>query len=98
MSAKRKKPRPQSGYQRQVLEIIDQYIAETGDKNPDYHFAAAWAHRRGLIEPPPYSVVKQIARAMAKASRDDYIKDENGEPVRRRMNYSEERGDKQLTF
>jgi hypothetical protein len=53
MNAKRKKPRPQSNYQRQVLAIIDRYIDETGDKNPDYHVVAAWAHRLGLIEPPP---------------------------------------------
>jgi hypothetical protein len=98
MSPKRKKPRSQSSYNRQVLAIIDRYIAETGDKNPDYHTVAAWAYRLELIEPPPYSVVKQIARSMARASRDDYITDDNGEPVRRRMNFTEQRGDKQMAF
>lgn len=98
MSLKRKKPRPQSNYQRQVLAIIDRYIDETGDKNPDYQTVAAWAYRLGLIEPPPYSIVKQIARVMARASRDDYITDDNGEPVRRRMNFTDQRGDKQMVF
>lgn len=98
MSENRKKPPIRSSYTRQVLAVIDRYIEETGDKNPDYHFVAAWADRLGLIEPPPYSIIKQIARAMARASRDDFITDDNGEPVRRRMNYMETRGESQLTF
>ena len=98
MSMQRKKPRPQSNYNLQVLSVIDRYIEETGNKNPEYHTVAAWAHRLVLLQPPPYNPVKQIARMLARASRDDYITDENGEPVRRRLNYREERDDQQLTF
>ena len=39
-----------------------------------------------------------LANAMQRASRSDYIEDDNGEPVRRRHAYRVTRGEEQLAF
>lgn len=98
MNDKSKKPPVASSYTRQLLAVIDRYEADTGDKSGDLHEVAAWAYRKDLVLPPQRDVVRQIARDMARASRQDYIQDDNGEPVRRRHNYRESRGGEQFTF
>jgi hypothetical protein len=96
--SEKKRPRLLSWYTKQLLGVIDQYTAETGDKLPDLHEVAAWGYGKRIIEPPQRDVIKQLARDLARAARQDYIEDENGEPVRRRFSYKEPRGDVQLTF
>jgi hypothetical protein len=95
---RKKKPRVATSYNRRLLELIDRYIKESGEDNPDYHYVAAWAHRKGLLAPRQRDVVRQIAQDLARASNQDYITNEKGEPVRHRLSYKETRGDKQLRF
>jgi hypothetical protein len=94
----RKKPRKQSDYYRQLLKVVDEYTVETGIKMPDLMEVAAWGFRNGKLAPPPQNVIRQIARMLSRACRQDYIPDENGEPVRRRHVVKETKGDQQLTF
>jgi hypothetical protein len=98
MIQNRKKPRPLSTYTRQLLGIVDQYVEATGDSEPDLYEVARWASNNGLLDIPPIDVIRVMARALARACRQDYIEDENGEPVRHRHAVKEKRGDKQLTL
>src|SRR4051812_46441650 len=98
MIPKPKKPRHLSTYTKQLLGIVDQFIVETGDVEPDLYQVAQWAHSNGLLDTPPIDVIRVMARALARACRQDYITDENGEPVRRRHAVRETIGDQQLTF
>ena len=70
----------------------------TGDKEPDLYEVARWAHDNGLMDQPLVDVLRIMARALARACRQDYIEDDNGEPVRRRHAVREQRGDKQKTL
>jgi hypothetical protein len=98
MISNRKKPTGLSRYTRELLQIVDRYVEETGDKEPDLRDAARWAHAEGLLETPSIDVIRVMARALARACRQDYIVDENGEPVRRRHAVREERGQEQMTL
>lgn len=93
-----KRPRRLSAYTRQLLAIVDQYMVETGDASPDLYDVAQWARAHGIMDSPQVDVVRIMARALARACRQDYIEDENGEPVRRRHAVKETRGDRQLTL
>lgn len=94
----KKKPRQLSTYTKQLLAIVDKYTAATGDTEPDLRTVARWAHAQGLMDTPPVDVIRLMARALARACRQDFIVDENGEPVRRRHAIRESRGDQQLTL
>lgn len=98
MIPKRKKPRQLSAYTRELLSIVDQYIDKTGDGAPDLHEVARWAHANGLMNKPIVDLIRIMARALAQACRQDYIEDENREPVRRRHAVRVERGGRQLTL
>ena len=98
MMPARKKPRPLSLYNKQILQFVDEYERETGESAEDLMAVAQWAHKNGKWEPRPRNPVKELARDLARASRQDYITDEQGEPVRRRHSYPVLRGEVQLTF
>jgi len=98
MKVNKKHGRSPSQYTKELLAIIDLYVEETGDKAYDLHHVAAWAHRKGLFDPQPHDVIKQFAKELARAARQDFIVDENGEPVRQRHAVTIDRGGKQLTF
>lgn len=97
--SKQKKPRRQkSSFDRALLKFIDDYVEETGDLTPQLHHVAAWAINKGLYEPPTHSVIRDLAKLLGRIARQDYIDDENGNPVRRRHAWKEKREGKQLTF
>ena len=99
MIPERKKPRPLSLYNRQILKYVDEYESEHGvGSAEDLNVVAEWAFQKGDWEPRRRSPAKELARDLARASRQDYIKDEQGEPVRRRHSYPVMRGEIQLTF
>ncbi len=93
----RKRPRTKSTRVRELLATIDKYIEETGETEPDLHDIARHAYFNGM-EPMVPDPIKRLAREMALASRQDYITDENGEPVRRRHAFVIRRGEEQLTL
>jgi hypothetical protein len=88
----RKKMRKKSEYTRRVLALIDEYEATTGDKSGDLIKAARWLMQQGKFDPPEIDPVKAIAKRLAIACRQDYIENENGEPVRRRHVYAAKTG------
>lgn len=85
---KPKKMPKKSNYTMRVLALIDEYEAATGDTSGDLMKIAAWLLDNKKFDPPTPNPVKAIARRLATASRQDYVPDENGEPVRRRHVYS----------
>lgn len=92
------KKRSKTQWVRDRLAIIDKYSEATGQKNVDLRDAASWAHRNGLMDLQPVDVIKRLAKELASASRQDYIEDENGEPVRLRHAVKIIEGEKQFTF
>jgi hypothetical protein len=86
MSTKKKMRHP-SAYTKQILALIDEYESETGDKSGDLMRVARWLRDEDRMDPPKYDPVKALAKVLANASRQDYVADENGEPVRRRHCY-----------
>lgn len=94
-----KKMRPPSSYTRQVLALMDEYEATTGDRSGDLHKMAEWLDHNGKMVPPAYSRTKALAKMLAIAARQDYIENEKGEPVRRRHCYILSAGEsEQSTF
>jgi hypothetical protein len=93
-----KKPRKLSHYTKQLLSIVDQYSKATGDTEPDLYEVARWAEANGLMDKPTIDPLRVMQKALVRACRQDYIEDENGEPVRRRHAVREQRGAKQMTF
>jgi hypothetical protein len=98
MSERKKSFRALSAYTRQLLDILDAYVAETGNHDVDNNMVAAWAYSKGLLQPQRADVVKQLARALSRAARQDYVEDEKGEPVRVRHPYRILKGEKQEVF
>ncbi|MGN6369103.1 MAG: hypothetical protein ACTHN5_12650 [Phycisphaerae bacterium] len=92
-TARKKSKRTES-----LLAAIDRYEIETGDKSGDLKSVARWAHRKGILTPRDRDPVKAIAHELRSACARDYITDEKGQPVRHRLAYIEQRGDKQMAF
>jgi hypothetical protein len=98
MTGNKKGVRPLSHYDRQMLNIIDKYIDETGTTDVDHTAVVTWAMSKGHIDIPEADVVRNLVRAMSRASRSEYLRNENGEPVRRRHSYRINQGEQQLTL
>jgi hypothetical protein len=95
MSAKKKSPRPLSPMTKQLLQIADDYRSETGLNEIDPLALAAWAQANNRADLPRQSVIRTLARAFSRAMREDYIEDDQGEPVRNRHAYKKGDGPKQ---
>lgn len=78
------------------MQYIDEYEAEFGGTAEDLNAVAQWAYAQGKWKPRKRDPAKELARDLARASRQDYITDEQGEPVRRRHSYPVSRGEVQL--
>jgi hypothetical protein len=98
MSENRRRTCQPSQYQKQLLDVIDLYIDETGHTSIDLGEVVQWARANGHLELPAVDINKILTRALARVSRNDHVEDENGEPVRRRHAYKIRQGDIQLTF
>src|SRR5262245_23336122 len=98
MIGKPKKPHQLPNYTRSLLAIVDEYNADENDKEPDLYQVAKWAHAKGLMDLPEVDPHRVMARNLARACRQDYVIDENGEPVRKRHAVREESGDIQRTL
>lgn len=87
-----------SSYNRQLQRIMHQYCDETGIKELDWDAVILWAESKGMITPRMVDPRKKLKQDMARAAREDYIYDDNGEPVRRMHAYVVSNGDRQLTL
>lgn len=69
-------------YNEQLQAIVTKFI-ESGQKLPvTTHAIAAFAVREGLWKPQPSTIIDQCAEHLARAMREEYIKDEQGRTVR----------------
>src|SRR4051812_28913400 len=87
-----------STFTRLLLSYMEDYVAETGIHDVDLNALAFWAYSKGLVDLPKTDVIKQIARMFQRAARQDYVDDENGEPVRMRHPYRIKQGEEQMVF
>jgi hypothetical protein len=87
MKDKRKRSWQMSAYNQQLLDVVDLYSRETGITTVDLALVAQWGKDNGHLDLPTLDINKILARSLARACRQEYIKDENGEPVRRRLAY-----------
>jgi len=94
----RKKRRSSSAYMKRLVALLDHYEDTTGDKSGDLIAAAKWLHDAGMLDPPKYDPIKAMAKMLAVASRQDYLIDDNGDPVRHRHCYISGTDGKQATF
>jgi hypothetical protein len=98
MSSKKPRKKTSTSYAKHLQEFINQYIDETGNQTIDMRHVAAWALRKGLWEPQPEDNIKRLARDLSRAARQDYIEDDDSQPVRRLHAFKIKQGDVQLTF
>jgi hypothetical protein len=83
MSTRRKKSKWNSDkYERDIMKIISDYIAETGDTNWDHIKVAQWAINNGRWEQRKTSAVKELAKDISRAARTKSFPNEHGEEVR----------------
>jgi hypothetical protein len=83
---------------KRLLRIVDEYIDETGIHDVDLNDVAAWALKTNRVSQSRYDPVKQLRREMQRVSRQDYVEDDNGQPVRRRHSYKIKNGEVQHTL
>jgi len=94
----KQKTHQNSSYINQMMNIIDRYVEEAGEKTYDLHDVASWAYQKKLLQPRPRNIINDLAKQLAIAARQDYITDEDGEPVRHRHAIRLKQRGKQLTF
>ena len=97
MDVSKRKRLVSSGYDRKLLRLMDLYAEETGVKEIDFNEMALWAEGKHW-NPSQSSARKKFARELARAASRDFIEDEDGEPVRRRLSYTINTPRKQGTF
>jgi hypothetical protein len=98
MGSKRKTKSEAPYYKRRLRAIMQQYRDETGIKNIDCHELTNWAVAKGLCDPPVRDPMQDLARAFASAAREEYLHNEEGQPVRRVHRIKEKRNERQLSL
>ena len=81
-----------------LRDIRHKYTAETGNRVVDMFALAAWAYEKGLIDPPRTNPVREIARMLSRAARQECFEDETGNVVRSTQAYRIKQDGRQLTF
>ncbi len=87
-----------SGYYEQLQRIVRRYIDEGLEWPATTRQIASWAIREGLWEPMPSDFVDQFAEVLARAMREECIRDPQGRKVRAKHVAKMERQGKQLNF
>jgi hypothetical protein len=95
---KAKRKRTDSYYDRQLREIIHKFIGETGKTAVDWDELIDWAEEKGHLTPKRVDPRKALKRALAKAAREDFTYDDDGEPVRWLHAYVIKNGEIQQTM
>jgi len=76
----------------------DEYLAETSSITATTAEFAEWAIRTGRWSPPRDIAMRLCKEDFARAMREQYIKDDAGQPVRAKHVCRERRGDQQQFF
>lgn len=87
-----------SYFNRMMHRFVEEYKAATGRKTVDHMEVARWVIGKGDWEPPDVDPVKQLGRYISRAERQQYIEDDDKQPVRRMQSYKVKKDDRQLTF
>jgi hypothetical protein len=74
------------------------YREETGIVDLDLDVVLIWAEAKGLVTKPTVDPWQKLKRDMAVAAREEYITDDNGNPVRRNHAYTIKQGERQHLF
>lgn len=75
-----------------MQDIINDYIAETGDSEWDMKDIARWAIKNNRWELSPTNIVQKCAQELSRAARDEYYEDPQGRRVRRKHPIRGEQG------
>lgn len=81
------KKKRKTDYEKHLLELMDAYAAETGRDEVDVDEFTSWAEVNNHLQIAQLSLRKKFSRDASKAASKDFILDEDGEPVRRRLSY-----------
>src|SRR5262245_586125 len=68
----------------QRQEVIDLYRAEHGNQPISMTEVARWAYQNGLIGRSRVDVIREIARELSRAAREQYTTDPQGRSVRKK--------------
>jgi len=82
-------------YLESLQEFADEYLAETGKVTARSADFAEWAIRTGRWSPPRDIAMRLCKEDFARALREQYIKDDAGQPVRQKHVCRVRRGDEQ---
>ena len=94
-----KNPRPIStSYVEQLQKLADLYFAETGQETATAKEIAQWALIAGHWSPPPDLVLRKCREDFANAMREQYVKNDDGKPVRAKHVARYSKGDVQQHF
>lgn len=85
-----------ASYYEVLQQYADEYFADTGKATATTREIAVWAIQTGRWEAPPDLLLKQCREDFSKALREQYIKDDQGRPVRAKHVARVKRGDRQL--
>jgi len=69
--------------QREMLYLVEEYKRVHGVEEIDLASIAHWAHSEGKWTRPPVDPEAILRRELARAMRNDYIKDPQGREVRK---------------
>lgn len=82
MATKTKQTAKSTNYHERLQKLSDRYFDEAGQETATAKEIAVWALTNGHWSPPPDLVLKKCREDIASAMREQYIKDDNGQPVR----------------
>lgn len=85
-------------YSEQLQEIARAYIDADQPWPASTREIAAWAIRRRLWYPQPWSLIEQCAEQIARAMREEYITDAQGRRIRAKHAARVDRGGEQITL
>ncbi len=71
-----------SGKHHILQQFADEYFAETGKESATTKEIARWAIKTGRWEAPTDLALRQCRQDFSRAMREQYITDDNGQPVR----------------
>ena len=95
---KKKKLRKSSPTHRRLRELMDEYAEIKNATTVNLCDVAEWALSTLRFIPPKADARKKLVQDLSAAAREDYIEDDNGEPVRRRHAYKTTTGNGQQTL
>ena len=86
------------GFNEQLQRIVSRYIDNSLEWPATTRQIASWAIGEGLWKPKPSDFVDQCAELLARAMREEYIRDPQGRKIRAKHVARIERQGKQLNF